>query len=309
MVLVAVLVITTLALLFHWQFISIYGYWRRKGFPHLPGRFPFGSSRDMALLGRYQGHVLQDFYNRLSPNPFGGFYIWNYPFLLLSSPEMVRIVMAKEFHHFRDRGRLEASSNSPLSNHLFSLDGDLWRAMRIKLTPAFTSGRLKHMYSLFDICAKKFEESLQRNVNETVDIKALVSGYAQETISSCAFGLELTPTISEQFSKVTQTIFPQCVHMERKIQIALVLMFPFIEKLSAFNFLNKDVDEFFLSLVKDTVKYREENNVRRNDFLDLLLQLKNKGTLDTGDKEVAANTEQSNVGKSMNRYSGLYVFV
>lgn len=45
----------------------------------------------------------------------------------------------------------------------------------------------------------------------------------------------------------------------------------------------KDVSTFFLDIVKETVEYREKNNVKRNDFMDLLIQLKNHGTLDGAD--------------------------
>ena len=41
-----------------------------------------------------------------------------------------------------------------------------------------------------------------------------------------------------------------------------------------------DVSEFFMKIVKDVVEYREKNKVKRNDFMDLLLQLKNDGSID-----------------------------
>jgi cytochrome P450 family 6 len=40
------------------------------------------------------------------------------------------------------------------------------------------------------------------------------------------------------------------------------------------------VQSFFLKLVEDAVTYREKNNIRRNDYFDMLLQLKNKGMID-----------------------------
>lgn len=41
-----------------------------------------------------------------------------------------------------------------------------------------------------------------------------------------------------------------------------------------------DTHEFFRSIVGNTVAYREKNDIFRNDFLHLLLLLKNKGTVD-----------------------------
>jgi len=43
---------------------------------------------------------------------------------------------------------------------------------------------------------------------------------------------------------------------------------------------NKDVSDFFLRAFRESMNYREENKIRRNDFLDLLIQLKNKGKLE-----------------------------
>lgn len=48
----------------------------------------------------------------------------------------------------------------------------------------------------------------------------------------------------------------------------------------------KYLQDFFLKLVIDTVNYREKNKIERNDFLSLLLQLKNNGKLDGDTKEI-----------------------
>lgn len=42
----------------------------------------------------------------------------------------------------------------------------------------------------------------------------------------------------------------------------------------------KRIQDFFLKVIDDAVKYREENNIRRNDYFDMLLQLKNTGKLE-----------------------------
>lgn len=48
----------------------------------------------------------------------------------------------------------------------------------------------------------------------------------------------------------------------------------------------KNIQDFFLKIVVETVEYREKNKIRRNDFLDLLLQLKNNGKYDGEQKEI-----------------------
>jgi hypothetical protein len=51
-----------------------------------------------------------------------------------------------------------------------------------------------------------------------------------------------------------------------------------------FKFPPKDVTKYFMNMVRDTVEYRENNKVKRNDFMQLLIQLKNK-TLRTAEEE------------------------
>jgi len=45
-------------------------------------------------------------------------------------------------------------------------------------------------------------------------------------------------------------------------------------------YIPKDVSKFFLGAVKEVIDLREEKNIKRNDFMQLLIQLKNKGKLD-----------------------------
>lgn len=44
-----------------------------------------------------------------------------------------------------------------------------------------------------------------------------------------------------------------------------------------------DVEKFIKSVVKQNLKYRERNNVRRQDFFQLLIQLRNTGKVQSDD--------------------------
>uniref|UniRef100_A0A1B0CII3 Cytochrome n=1 Tax=Lutzomyia longipalpis TaxID=7200 RepID=A0A1B0CII3_LUTLO len=47
--------------------------------------------------------------------------------------------------------------------------------------------------------------------------------------------------------------------------------------------MDNDYEAFIFKMVKDTMNYREKNNVHRKDFMQLLLQLKNTGKVDYSD--------------------------
>lgn len=54
----------------------------------------------------------------------------------------------------------------------------------------------------------------------------------------------------------------------------------------------REVSKFFLNAVRETMDFRKNEKVKRNDFMQLLIQLKDKGELEDVD-------EKQN-GKSMN---------
>lgn len=81
-------------------------------------------------------------------------------------------------------------------------------------------------------------------------------------------------------------------------------------KLFKLTFLEEEVQNFFLGITRETVQYREKHNISRNDFLDLLIALKNNTTIskyqDIDEKEdlekfmaqIGDKLVKSNVGKN-----------
>lgn len=55
----------------------------------------------------------------------------------------------------------------------------------------------------------------------------------------------------------------------------IAVTYPQLAKKLRIKTIRDDVSEFFMKIVKDVVEYREKNKIKRNDFMDLLLQLKN----------------------------------
>lgn len=149
------------------------------------------------------------------------------------------------------------------------------------------------MFSTIINCGQVLEDYLVSNVKNGVDVfefRDLMARFNTNIISSVAFGIE-NDCINEHdhiFRKMGAKHFESSWRMIFGMFFAFFM--PKILKIFKYKFTNPEVEEFFLSIIKQTVEYREKNNVERNDFMQLLMQLKNQGYVSV-DKEENAEQE------------------
>ena len=122
---------------------------------------------------------MREHYDKFRKHRFFGIYIFHNPILVINDPELIRLILIKDFQHFADRGIHSNLKVDPMSFNLFRLPGERWKHLRTKLTPIFTSGKLKQLYPLLlevsdelvDICNKSLEN------DDIMDVKDLVERY------------------------------------------------------------------------------------------------------------------------------------
>lgn len=255
-------------------------YWLRKGVPHLAPSFPYGNRLKEA---RQTGLLLRDHYAALKHSglPFFGMYFMHNPVAIPTSPKLIKAVLVRDFPHFTDRGIYYNADTDPLSAHLFALSGPEWRSLRHLLTPTFTSGKMKFMYPTIVEVAARFEQCLAGidGQGQAMELKELLVRYTVDIIGTCSFGIECNSMKDPkaEFLRMGQSLFsapryPSAVS-------TMVSSFQGIARMLGAKVFPDDVTEFFRSAVRETVSYREANAVRRNDFLDLLIDLKKEGQI------------------------------
>lgn len=196
--------------------------------------------------------------------------------LILRDPELIKDVLIKDFAHFSDRGT--KISNDPLSENLFNAEIDPWRKMRHGFTPMFSSGKLKSMSPLIHTCVEEFQEYVDKLVEENVEheIRALMAKYTLEVIGSCAFGLKLGNLTQDEnlFREIADIIFKPST--KSNIWRGLNVIFPGIIKFFNISLSNPRVLQFFRDLVQRVVSERDGKSMVRKDFMDHLIELREK---------------------------------
>nr|CAD7195288.1 unnamed protein product [Timema douglasi] len=92
-----------------------------------------------------------------------------------------------------DRSFSPDESVDPLgAKNLFGQKGPTWRHLRVKMTPTFTSGKMKKMFYLVDECAQMLTEIIEQQSfgGKPIPVKETMARFTTDVISSCAFGVK-----------------------------------------------------------------------------------------------------------------------
>ena len=222
--------------------------------------------------------IIQKIYQKTKQEKklYTGIYSVITPSLLITDLDLIKSILVNDFTTFPDRGLYFNPHNDPLSLNLVRLTGDRWRKIRQKLTPTFTSGKMKLMFDVVKDIGEQFVSAMYENMkiqNSLVEVRDLCARFTTDVIGNVAFGLEcnsLTEPNAEfriKGDKAFYTISP--------LMDILASAYPtFFHKLGYKAFTTELID-FYSDIVRKTVKYREEHNIKRNDFLGMLIELKN----------------------------------
>ncbi|XP_031353129.1 probable cytochrome P450 6a13 isoform X2 [Photinus pyralis] len=255
-----------------------YSYWTRRRVPQLSPSFPFGNLENPLVRKHGVGEWLRILYTRfrVQKAKHAGVYVFGSPNYVPIDPEIIKNILQRDFHHFVDRGTYYNEKDDPLSFHLFNIGGQKWKNLRAKLTPTFTSGKMKMMFETLVKCTHPMEAAMTGyyTSKQSVDIKDVLARFTTDVIGSCAFGLECNSFKSEDaaFCEHGRRIFAPRSKIDT-LKIAFALSQPKLANKLGVVLLPRESSSFFFNVVKDTVKYRRRNNIQRKDMLQIVMDL------------------------------------
>lgn len=258
-------------------------YWSDRGVPFVKPELLIGNLRGITTEVQ-AGERWQACYNELKDqkSPIGGVFMFTSPTALVLDLDLLRNVFVKDFQHFRNHGTYVNEKDDPLSAHLFSIEDDRWKSLRTKLTPTFTSGKLKMMFPTIQDVAVKFADHLATITkdNPEVEFKELLAQFSTDVIGSTALGIECNAFKDPKgdIRQIAKLMFAPSKLLTAKT--LFLFQYPELGRKLKMKIVDSRVTKFMMNLIGDIVKHREKNNVERNDFMNLLLQIKNTGRLE-----------------------------
>ncbi|KAK4878167.1 hypothetical protein RN001_010673 [Aquatica leii] len=183
-----VIVVVGVVTYFKWA----YKFWQRLGVPYLEPTIPFGNVQQVVLVQTSRGEVLAEQYKTAKAKGYKhvGLYGFTTPEYMPIDLNILKNILVRDFNYFCDRGLYTNEKVDPLTAHLFLLTGNRWRKLRAKLTPTFTSGKMKTMFNAVVECSQKLKQVMGvLHSQGPINIKNFLERFTTDVIGSCAFGL------------------------------------------------------------------------------------------------------------------------
>ncbi|XP_046964289.1 cytochrome P450 6B2-like [Vanessa cardui] len=273
-------IITFILVVVYYYVTKNHDYWKKRKVPYLKPTLLFGNYKNYILSRRNLPKVTQDICRKFPNEPYVGVFYGTDPALIIKDPDLIKIVMAKDFNFFSHREISEHLHKEPITQNMFFNGGDTWKVLRQNLTALFSSAKIKNMFPLIESCAKALEDALSEEItNEnTVEIKSLLARYTMDCIGSCAFGVN-TGTLEKKSSSNPFTIMGEKlfdVSIYGGLRLVSRSMWPTMFYKLGLTLFESDVQIFFQKLLTKVFESRQYKESSRNDFVDLILGWKKK---------------------------------
>jgi cytochrome P450 len=213
---------------------------------------------------------------------FTGVFALRSPQLLCCGPDAVKEVMVKQFKNFgeNDFNMIDNTADPIFGRNPFLLAGAEWKEKRGEITPALTSGRIRAVYPLVeDVCHRLVDYVKRQGTGVDIQLKELSAKYTTDVVSNCLYAVDAksftteNPVIREMGRRLME--FPPLFNM----YVMAVAVVPMLKIIYKMRLVPLEIEQFFTKLMNDAMEIRKNSNSDRQDFLEYLVQLKEKKNL------------------------------
>ncbi|KAK4883038.1 hypothetical protein RN001_006357 [Aquatica leii] len=287
-----ILFIISLVFIIRLFFQTRYDYWKKRNIPFCKPTLLVGSFGSVLTLRTAISNICQKLHNDYAGYRYIGFFDMWKPAILVRDPEIIKSMLVKNCHSYRNLVQVEHEVDPIMALNPFVIYGNEWRSVRSSLTSQFTSAKIKPMTSNFLLVNKKLVDYIkkQTEVSKALDVRQLSNRYTGENVMINAFGLEGRSfedkypdsfKVGEQFCSKSKLVqFGQ----------TMAMLCPKIARILKVTFLGNPISGLFKNIILDALKYRNINNITRKDFLGYLNEMRAKSApFYVSDDEIVAH--------------------
>lgn len=248
-----------------------FNYWKKRGvYYNKPVPF-LGNFWDIFFFKKTIGDWLKDVYDSTN-EPYLGIFVLDEPTIVIKSPKLIKQITVKDFNYFSDRTVANPKHNEVVANMMFMQKGQEWKISRTKMTPAFTSGKLKNMLPIINSVGEDMVKYVNNNLGEQ-EAKEICCKFATDVVSKCAFGINSHCFDDENsmFRKIGKAMFEFSLKNSFN-QTAYFFRQNWV-KWFKLDFFDKWIENYFVDAFWKSMKQRENSKTKTNDLVDILREI------------------------------------
>ncbi|XP_053208648.1 cytochrome P450 3A28-like [Panonychus citri] len=217
-----------------------------------------------------------------------GLYEGSQPVLMVSDPEMIKVIAQKEFQSFPQSFTFSNYKHS--TENLFPelIWGSRWKCSRGQITQCFTVSKLRKFFPTFEKCTEILIDSLNEEVKvrDTIEMKTFWSKYYCDTIFQFCLTLD-----AHSYSSKDNIIFEKMIDLSRPF-VSSYMMNMFLPewfiKLFHLSVLDKSSLDYMEKLISHLIVMRSSRStINSTDVLNrLLIQNDSSSTETTTDQQL-----------------------
>ncbi|KAH8299509.1 hypothetical protein KR044_002001, partial [Drosophila immigrans] len=284
-----------LVLLYKWSTAGSSEF-KKRGLPFEKPWPIIGNNLDVLLERGSFNKVLSEFYARTRQHKLVGFFNFLTPMILLNDPEVIKKITIKDFEYFPNHQGIFPPKERLVNDMLSGLKDQRWKHMRNTLSPSFTAAKMRTMFSLMNECFAECMEHLDKQSKTSektgegfeINMKDSCNRLSNDLIATTAFGLQVNSFKSpnNEFFEIGKSLI--FLRGKELYKFMFTNVFPKISDLLRFTIFDKKKTNYFIRLVVDAMKYREENKIVRPDMIQMLMETKKESTQNWTDDEIVA---------------------
>ncbi|KOB70741.1 Uncharacterized protein OBRU01_14866 [Operophtera brumata] len=251
-------------------------YWQKRGVAFYKKNKVTGLVWDFLFQDKPFFQLFDDIYKEYANEPAVALGSFLTPALYVKDPVNVNHVLQADFHNFNHRG-IAFIEDDKLAQNVLMLYGPKWKLVRQSLTPLFTTAKLKNMYYIMDKSAQDFVQFLKMKPEDIQsDGFQICNAFCCAAITASVFGIGRNSTFDSPFIPFVQ----EALHPTfwKNIKFALASLDASLFKTLRLSLFSVHED-WFIEAIKQVIRQREKENVKKNDFADLCVSLQKKGTM------------------------------
>ncbi|XP_045520668.1 probable cytochrome P450 6a18 [Pieris brassicae] len=255
----------------------------------------FGNHLQVVFSKKTEDEMLNALYKKYPNEKVVGYYKGTKPIVVIRDLEIIKHVLSLNFLEFTDRSLQSNTKIDPLMRNIFTEVGDTWKITRNYLTPAFSSSKLKKMVALIVDCTHKLVNVAHNLALEEKEFDAcnLSARFTIDVIGACGFGIDMKSMNNEHslFLHLRDILFIKS--KMRSLISGFYDLFPNIFP-KRMRFKRSNVQQI-IKKIFDSVCSQKTDDTRTDDFLDMMLKLRQIGKLSGDSMEVDENGKKKKV--------------